>query len=97
LQSFQCKKILDWSTMMGEIDGLSVIPINLLCSSVHSIMPLRWEGAAVFYENSPLWHLLFIYMYHQQRGLGRPLGFEEYRLYTDYTRNSFYHAWRQSY
>jgi hypothetical protein len=29
LPSFQCKKSLDWSVPMGEVDGLSLILIDL--------------------------------------------------------------------
>jgi hypothetical protein len=51
--------------------------------SAHTTTPLRWDRVAALWEHNPPCYLLNINMYHRQRGLGRPLGFWEYRLCTD--------------
>jgi hypothetical protein len=55
------------------------------CSSPHTKTPVKEDRVAVFWEHNHLCDLLYIFMYHQQRGTDGPLWFLEYRLYTDCT------------
>jgi len=45
-----------------------------LRSGVHTTT-LRRDRIAIFWGHDPLWHLSYIYVYHRQRVLGRPLRF----------------------